>query len=218
MSLNLPVTRRKIRNHFQYSLWKYLLLVVIALFGWNLIYTTTRYRPPENLKVEFFAEGDLQSGEAAQALADRIHAEAMPEMEEVTATTVTFDDAYGDMQLTVWVSAGQGDVYLLSRQRYDTFTDATLDLTPYIASGALNVTGLDLTDGYMTNPDTGARELHGIPTDSLAGLSTYGLIAKDRMLCVLYNNGNDEYAIRFLNELIARTRAADATPSPTAAP
>ena len=38
-------------------------------------------------------------------------------MEEVTATIVTFDNAYGDMQLTVWVSAGQGDVYLLSKER-----------------------------------------------------------------------------------------------------
>ena len=73
MSLKMPITKNKIRNHFHYSFWKYLVLIAIALFGWNLIYTTTRYRPPENAKIEFFAEGpttdnpalDLQVGRCA---------------------------------------------------------------------------------------------------------------------------------------------------------
>ena len=85
MRFEMPVTMRKIRNHFQYSFWKYLLLIVIAMFGWNLIYTTTRYRSPENLKVEFYAEGNVMASDALQELANQIHREVMPEMEEVTA-------------------------------------------------------------------------------------------------------------------------------------
>ena len=118
MRPNLPITTRKIRNHFHYSFWKYLLLIAIVLFGWNLIYTTTRYRSPDSLKVEFMAQGSYLGDEKLQSLADKIRTDVMPEMEEVTATAVNFDDMYGDMQLVVWVSAGQGDVYLLSKEKF----------------------------------------------------------------------------------------------------
>ena len=73
----MPITKNKIRNHFHYSFWKYLVLIAIALFGWNLIYTSTRYQSPENLKVEFYAEAGAIGGKDLQALADQIHTEIM---------------------------------------------------------------------------------------------------------------------------------------------
>ncbi|HPR79298.1 MAG TPA: hypothetical protein PLR69_11935, partial [Candidatus Limiplasma sp.] len=153
MSLRMPITKSKIRNHFHYSFWKYLVLIVIALFGWNLIYTSTRYQSPDNLKVEFYAEAGAIGGKDLQALADQIHTEIMPEMEEVTASTITYDQTYGDMQLTVWVSAAQGDVYLLSGTRFKSLAsnDALMDLQPYIDNSTLNVDGLDLSKGYYTD-------------------------------------------------------------------
>ena len=208
MSLKMPVTRRKILTHFHYSFWKYLLLIALALFGWNLIYTTTRYRSPENLKVEFFAEGPITASDSAQTLADRIHAEVMPEMEEVTATVVTFDDTYGDMQLVVWVSAGQGDVYLLSRERFESMAQngAMLDLAPYVESGALHAEGLDLTGGRVQATDAAGVRLLGIPADSLNGFQQYGLDNSGKVLCVLLNNGNDEYTLKFLDYLLTHLR------------
>lgn len=227
MRLNMPITKRKIRNHFQYSFWKYLLLIVIAVFGWNLIYTTTRYRSPENLKIEFFAEGGIAAQEPLQALADLIHRNVMPEMEEVTATVVTFDDTYGDMQLVVWVSAGQGDVYLLSRERFLSMAgnEAMLDLGPLVESGTLHTEGIDLDKGYATVADTGRRVLAGIPADSLTGLNDYGLTTDGMVLSILANNKNDAYSYLFLNYLLthmrpaAETATAEATllPSETAA-
>ena len=224
MRLQMPITKRRVHNHFHYNLWKYLLLVAIALFGWNLIYTTTRYRAPENLKVEFYAEGNITNSDALQAYTDQIHQEIMPEMEEVTSTIVTFDDTYGDMQLVVWVSAGQGDVYLLSQTRYENMTGngALLDLQPMVDDGTLHVEGLDLSTGYGKDPDTGKTELLGIPASQIPGLAQYGLVTEDAMLCVLYNNGNEAYTIRFLDYLITHLRteadtseAAIATVSPT---
>lgn len=208
MSLKMPITERKIRNHFHYSLWKYLLLLVIVMFGWNLIYTTTRYRSPENLKVEFYAEGSSLSEDAVQALADQIHAEVMPEMEEVTSTVVSFDDAYGDMQLVVWLSAAQGDVYLLSKTRFEAMAanEAALPLQPSIDKGLLQTEGLDLSDGYVLNTDTGITELMGIPADQLTKLGDYGLSTEDYVLCVLASNGNDEYTLKFLNYLLTHMR------------
>lgn len=218
MSLNLPITGRRIKNHFHYSLWKYLVLILIAMFGWNLIYTTTRYRPPESAKIEFFAEGVYSSDEKLQELADKIHAEIMPEMEEVTATSVTFDDAYGDMQLVVWVSAAQGDVYLISKARFQSIADneGALDLTPYVESGALHTDGIDLTNGYVRTADHLSQTLMGIPADTLTGLNDYGVITDGMMLCVLVNGGNDEYAIRFLDYLLTYMHAEKPVVSPVA--
>lgn len=209
MSIKLPITTRKIQNHFQYHFWKYLLLIALAFFGWNLIYTTTRYRPPESAKIEFIAEGYSVSDDALQALADQIHATVMPEMEEVTATIVTFDDMYGDMQLVVWVSAAQGDVYLVNRERFLSMaaSDGTLDLTPYVQSGALDVSGLDLSGGWVTAAGSTTSKLMGIPADALTGLQPYGIATENNVLCLLANGGNDAYAVKFLNYLLTHMQA-----------
>lgn len=209
MSLSLPITSQKVRNHFHYSFWKYLLLIVIALFGWNLLYTTTRYQSPENLKVEFYAEGNMTYSEALQALADQIHTEVLPDMEEVTATITTFDEMYGDMQLMVWVSAGQGDVYLLSKDRFQSMAEneAALDLQPYVDSGALQTEGIDLTGGYVRDSETGLTKLMGIPADSMTGLNDYGLVTQDAVFWVLAQNGNDDNTIAFLNYLLTHMQA-----------
>jgi len=207
----MPITKRKIRNHFQYSFWKYLLLAVIAIFGWNLIYTTTRYQSPENLKVEFYAEVGALGGLDVQTLADTIHQEVMPEMEEVTATSITYDETYGDMQLYVWVSAAQGDVYLISNDRFTSLAQnqALMDLAPYIESGELDTAGLDLTAGYVNDSETGKTTLYGIPADTLTGLSDYGLVTEDSALCLLVNGGNEEYALKFLNYLLENMRGSE---------
>jgi hypothetical protein len=220
MSLKMPITKLKIHNHFHYSLWKYALLAVIALFGWNLIYTSTRYQSPENLKVEFYAEESSLSGTDPQVLADQIHTDVMPEMEEVTTTATTYDDTYGDMQLMVWVSAAQGDVYLLSNSRYQSLADnqALLDLQPYVDSGALQTQGLTLTDGYVTDSETGLTTLVGIPADGLQGLADYGLLCDNATLCILANNGNDEYAVKFLNYLLTHLQTGEATDATASAP
>lgn len=67
-------------------------------------------------------------------------------MEEVTFTPVAYDDTYGNMQLIVWASAGQGDLYTLSEEAYKNLASsgAMLDLQPYIDDGTLNVEGIDL--------------------------------------------------------------------------
>ena len=68
--MRLPITRERIRTHFHYAWWQYVLLVCLAVFGWNLLYTTTRYRSPEALKVEWYCQGvvDAQSQEKLDAL------------------------------------------------------------------------------------------------------------------------------------------------------
>ena len=110
--MRLPITRERIRTHFHYGWWQYALLIGLAIFGWNLLYTTTRYRSPEALKVEWYCQGAVSMEAQAQldALLEELRLQLFPEMEEVTFTTIVYDQTYGDMQLLVWSSAGQGDL------------------------------------------------------------------------------------------------------------
>ena len=205
MSLHMPITKRRISHHFQYSIWMYLLLVVLALFAWNLIYTTTRYQPPEAMRVEFFVQAPAASEEGLNALADRIHQDVMPDMELVTAQSVTItEDYYGDMQLTVWISAAQGDIYLLADEYFERYakSGAFLDLQPYVDSGQLDIGSLDASSGILQATDTDFKGLYGIPADGLTGFADMLVSAENKMLCVLFRNGNDEYTIKFLNYLL----------------
>jgi hypothetical protein len=215
MSFHMPITKRKVSHHFQYSVWMYLVLAALALFGWNLLYTTTRYRPPEDMQVEFYVQSSIASEDDLTALADRIHEEIMPEMELVTALPMTISsDYYGDMQLTVWISAAQGDVYLLSNDYFTTFaaSGAFMDLEPLVESGQLDIEGIDLSSGYVrqTDIDTDTASeivgLYGIPADSLTGFADYLVGTEDMTLCILYNNGNDDYSVMFLNYLLTHLR------------
>lgn len=213
MPIQMPITKRKVRHHFQYSLWMYLLLIALALFGWNLIYTTTRYQPPEDMRVEFYVQAGSTSEETLQALADRIHEQIMPEMELVTAQPVTIsNDYYGDMQITVWITAAQGDIYMLSQEYFDRFAPAGafMDLRPYVDAGTLDTSGLDVSAGMasLTDPEPGqeGKHLYGIPADQLTGFTGYMVDPSDMVLCILYRNGNDEYSVKFLNYLLTNLR------------
>ena len=209
MNFQMPITKRKITHHFQYAVWMYLILIILALFGWNLIYTTTRYRPPENMRVEFYALASTNSEEPLTELSNRIHEEVMPEMELVAPTIVTItDDYYGDMQLTVWISAAQGDIYLLSTEYFDRFaaSGAFMDLGPLVENGTLNAEGLDLDDGYVKQSDSNTVGLYGIPAEGLPKFADYMVNTDDMVLCILYNNGNDEYSIKYLNYLLETLR------------
>ena len=209
MSFQMPITKRRISHHFQYAAWMYLLLIVLALFGWNLIYTTTRYRPPEDKRVEFYAQATADSDAPLNELSAKIHEEIMPEMELVDTTIISIsDDYYGDMQITVWISAAQGDIYLLSKDYFKNYaaSGAFMDLAPLVEAGDLQADGLDLSDGYVKMTDTDSVGLYGIPAEELTGFADYMVNTKDKLLCILYNNGNDAYSVKFLNYLLENLR------------
>lgn len=209
MSFHMPITKRKISHHFQYAIWMYLVLIVVALFGWNLIYTTTRYQSPEDKRVEFYAQSSANNDELLNELANRIHEEVMPEMELVSASSVMItEDYYGDMQLTVWISASQGDIYLLPREYFLRFATAGafMNLEPLVDSGQLATDGLDLSDGFVQLTDSEYVGLYGIPADQFTGFGDYLINPAGMVLCVLYNNGNEEYSIKFLNYLLTNLR------------
>ena len=41
MKIKTPLTKQRLRTHFTYHLWKYLLAAALTVFCVNLLYTTT---------------------------------------------------------------------------------------------------------------------------------------------------------------------------------
>lgn len=203
--MKTPVTRLRLRNHLTYSWWKYLLLAVIAVFGWNIIYTVTRYRAPEEKKivVNVYTYGDQTPLDAY--LAD-VNANLLPEMEEMYCTYTSPDDTYGDMVYSAHLAAAEGDVHILTRDYFQRYAStgayiALEDDADLLAM--LEAAGVSVSQGWRVDTDTGERHLFGIPCASLPGLSAFLYNPTDCYISVLYRNGNDDNVIPFLHTFIA---------------
>ena len=206
MQVKIPITSKVIRNHFVYWWWQYAVLIVVAVFGWNLLFTTTQYRSPPPLVVEWYYEGFVGKDDTANIdafLADTKE-KCFPTMEVVDFISFIFDETYGPMQLTVWAAAGQGDLYHVGKEGIHQFINggALLDLQPYVDSGALDVSGMDISEGYVTNAETGEKMLGMIPADTLTGLEAFGLNAEGYYFGLLATGGNIDNTISLLNEII----------------
>lgn len=202
MAPELKITKQRIRNHFHYFWWQYMVLLIAAIFGWNLVHTTTRYRSPEYLKVEWYYEGASTAETDARTsdLLASVTPELFPEMEEVTFTMVGMDEMYGDMQLLVWSAAGQGDLYMLLEDSFAQMAanGSMCDLQPYIDDGTLNVEGIDLEAGKITNQETGEKVLVGLPTDTLTGFLDYHVDPEGKLMGLLINGGNIENTVKLM--------------------
>lgn len=202
------IDKRWLKNHLTYSWWKYALLAAACVFGIDLLFTTTAYRPPEDKKIEFYACAGYFDAETAQEQLWPQFQARCPDQEELIVVNIdlTSEDVYTQMQFTTYLAAQQGDVLLLPVDKIaDLITEgadyAFLDLQPYIDSGALNLRGIDPTPGIMT-AENGESSVYAIPADSLTGLSRYYCNPTGSMLAVTVFSGNDENAVRFLDMLI----------------
>lgn len=212
MSIKTPLTMERVRHHFAYGFWKYLILVVAAAAGWNLIYTTTAYRPPAEKRIDFYVSGNGADTQALDLLMQTVWQEVLPDMELVQAYSLLSgsEDAYSQMQLTTYIMAGEGDVYLLEKDRFESFATggAMVPLEGYVDSGALNTQGLDLKKGYATDSETGERHLYGIPADLLIGFNDYGVYTDNMVLCVTSLSGNEANAVKFVDYLLTHMQSS----------
>ena len=210
MQIRTPITKDTIKNHFQYHWWVYVLWIVLNLFFWNLLFSTTQYRTPGHLKIEFFAEGyqTANTEDTMEQLMSKIHEDVLPDMEEVSYRLLTLDSSYGPVQLTVWTGAGEGDLFLLTRDYFRQMAEsgALLNLQPYIDEGALTADGIDLRSGFVRNANEGESHQYGIPAAPLTGLAEAGLITQGSFLSVLAATENPAEAVQVLQYLLEHLR------------
>ena len=219
MRMKTPLTKEKVRNHFTYGSWKYLLLAALAVFGWSLIFTTIAYRSPQDKRIDLYAQTTTTTAENMDAFLEPIWREVTPEMEVVSSVALmNLDDYSTSMQLTAYMAAGDGDIYFLTEQYFKSFAAAGsfLELDVLVENGTIQVDGVDLSKGRVAvvteydendQPVTAEQHLYGIPLDEFYGFMS-GMQLDNRGLyaAILVNNGNDENVIPFFNALLQAGR------------
>ena len=200
--MKTPINAETLRHHFTYSWWKYILVLIGGIFLVNLILTVTTPRIPEDKRVDFYIYG-LSDSESLNAYMEKIRSEEMPDMEIMTSLTMFPNDAYGPMQLMTYMSAQEGDVFLLTRDEFLSYASSGAFLPledDEELMGIFNEAGIDLRRGWRTLADSDETHLYGIPADMLPGLNAL-CYADNGFLTVTVYNGNQENVMKFLRIL-----------------
>ncbi len=204
--MKTPVTSTELRNYLTYAWWKYVILVVLAIFGCSLIYAMTEPRTPEELKITLgiYAYGMNTN---IDAYMENVRAEKMPEMEEISSFYMTPDTVNGAMIVTTRIAAREGDIYALPREHFTPCAEqggfmALEEVLPELVKD-LEDAGVSLSRGWCTLEETGEKHLLGIPCKDLPGLSSTLMCNTDDLyLSVFYKTGNDENVLIFFEQFV----------------
>lgn len=206
------IRHNRLKNHLSYDIWKYVLVVALCWFGWELIYTATAYRSPQDKRVDVYIMSSTASEDSVQAFLQPLWEQAVPDMELVEGVILMSggaDDYYTTMNLTTKIAAGEGDIYLLPQDVFKQYalSGAFLPLDQYVDQGEIRIDGIDTATARLTlvNDETGeaASHLYGVPTESLYGLMNgMQYDNRDAVMAIAVNNGNDENVVRFMDALI----------------
>ncbi|MBQ9307016.1 MAG: hypothetical protein IJ229_03735 [Clostridia bacterium] len=204
--MKTTLSKKRLQQHFQYSWWMYALSLILCIFLWDIVYTVTEPRTPENEKLEvyLYAYGD---SERAQQYLDVLREGQLEDVKEMTAVYVMPDDSSGPMVLSTRIMAGEGDLFLLPRDTFQSYASqglfVALDEIEGIEETVENL-GINAERGWRKNQDSGERHLYGIPVASIPELAAWSY-ASDMYLSVRVYNGNDENAIKLFRLLIEDT-------------
>lgn len=211
--MKTPLNAETLKHHFTYSWWKYVLALVAGIFLVNFLFTVTKPRIPEEKRVDFYIYG-LASEESVNAYMEHIRTSKMPDMESMTCSILYVDETYGAMQLMTYVAAQEGDLYLLPRDEFLSYSasEAFLPLEDDEELMAIfNEAGIDLRRGWRTLSGSDETHLYGIPLDVLPGI--YSLCyTENGYLAVLGAGGNDENTLKFLRILCKEMITAPEVP------
>lgn len=201
--MKTPVTKQLLKDHITYSWWKYVLMILLALFGWNLIYSMTAYRPPEEKKVivGLYGYGTSYNLDDYMLEVQRIH---LPDMEEVAPMDIAPDEAYGEMILTTRMISGECDIYILPTEEFQNWAAQGAcqpldEVLPELVAD-LEETGISLSRGRRQNANTGEKHVYGIPLRDLPGAQDLlWCDTTDLYVCVYHKTGNDENVLKFMD-------------------
>ena len=215
MTVKTPINRKVLSQHFHYSWWMYVLSAVLCFFLWDLIYTVSAPRTPESEKLELYiyAYGDSA---AVDSYLEGIHAGEMSDVTEMNAQYIMPDESSGLMVLATRIMAGEGDLYLLPRDSFQSYASQGLFVALDELEGIQEIceaAGLNIERGWRKNQDTNERHLYGLPTSSMLQIPSWTYSGSTEMyLCVRSYNGNDDNAEKLLR-IILRDNLPAAAPS-----
>lgn len=177
------ITKERVKNHWMYSSWKYLLMIVIFVAGWNLTYSITEYKPPRERRLEMYILSDSYNEDAINILEEELTPGFVPEgeetaranavkgekadpdsLEEFNIYTMSYGgegDTYGPQVLMTRLASLEGDVYMVNEETLAMFVsqELALPLDEYIDSGALDAQDWNLES--VTRAETAGEDDDG---------------------------------------------------------
>ena len=146
--------KARLKNHLMYDIWKYVLVIALCWFGWELLYTTTAYRSPQDKRIDVYVMSATASDELMEAFLKPIWEETVPEVELVEGVSLLpggADDYYANMNLTVKMAAGEGDIYFLPQDTFKSYAlnGSFVPLDEYVESGRIKIEGLDVDRAHL---------------------------------------------------------------------
>lgn len=217
--MKTPLNKEKIQNHITYSLWKYVLLSVIAVLGWNFIYSVTAYKAPEEKKI-IFGVYAYNNETSMNAYMENIRQELMPDMEEMCVNSIMPDDTYGEMILSTRIAARDCDIYLLPRTQFQSYASqgAFMPLEEALPDliADLEAAGVKLSRGYRASEELGGeKHQYAIPCADLPGVgSMLQIDASDMYLCIFLETGNNDNVIKFFDQFVRDMMVEPVTVTP----
>lgn len=205
--MKTPLNKEKLQNHITYSLWKYALLAVAAVLGWNFIYSVTAYQAPDEKKI-ILGVYAYNNEASMNAYMENVRQELMPDMEEMLVNSIMPDETYGDMILSTRIAARDCDIYLLPRAQFQSYASqgAFMPLEEVLPDliADLEAAGVRLSRGYRANDELGGeKHQYAIPCADLPGVGPMLQIdASDMYLCIFFETGNNDNVIKFFDQLV----------------
>ena len=217
--MKTPFTSGRLKQHFTYSWWIYLLIIALSFALVDILYSVTAYRSPRDKTIGLYVYGYMNEQGLAEYM-NHVRETEMPEMEEINPLLLVKDDTYGPVQMMTYITAGEGDLYLLPREEFLNYALNGI-LVPLEDDAELialfDGAGVNLQNGWRRETETGETHLYGIPQDKLPGLMKYAY-AQDGYLCLVVTGQNQENAAKFMRILCRDMITAPAEEEPSPAP
>jgi hypothetical protein len=136
---------------------------------------------------------------------------AFPDQEEFRFLNIALgaEDQYEMvMQLSTYIAAGEGDLFLFSQDRFRQYGLAEggglfLRLDDFVDSGALEIGETDTAAGRLSPPE-GETGLYGVPAREQYGLLSYLVDGYSMVWAVPGYSGNAENAVKLISFLTER--------------
>lgn len=218
MRFNLRPDGRTLRHHFSYHWWQYVLIVLLSFLIWNLVFVQTAYRVPGEKRIDLYVQTAAAFDEQMESALSAFREKAVPDVEEINVIALlppSPQDMYANVQLVTFISAREGDIYVLGTEDYKRFAaqGAFMALDEAVDKGDLLVKPEgDLRPGYLTmlepqedgSQKAAARSmLYGIPLADYPEIGQLlGLYREDMFLSIPHYTDNPESTLRFISALI----------------
>ena len=218
--MKTPLTLERLKHHFGYRWWQYLLIIVVCFAVCNYIFSVTAAKPAEDEQVDVLVYGPGNS-EAMSAWLELLRRDEFPE-QEVFSCSFILPDVNGAQALFVRVGAGnEGDLLILPKEQFQSYAESGA-LKPLEGTGALAACteyGIAVDRGRWKGPDD-ETHLYGVPVSALRVLNEGILLGggRDSFLCIHHNNGNEKTTEQVLLCMLRDLREIPETSETTQAP